>query len=114
MIGDALSAEDVLRGLELPAAVAGCDLLDGPGETFDVQSRGPLGGKHGTLFEADGDSARIVGIGKIGWLGHRHLDTPIERHVEVLRELGFAHMILRSGKQYEIRQGWPGVKRIRE
>jgi hypothetical protein len=27
---------------------------------------------------------------------------PLDQHIEVLRELGFARMIVRSGQQYEL------------
>ncbi len=108
-----LTAEDRLRGAELPTVVAGCDLLEGMAGTYDIQSRGRLGGQHGTLFRAQGDTAEIVGIGKIGWIGMRHLNVPIEKHVDAFRELGFTEMVFPSGKRYEIR-GWPGVRRIRD
>jgi hypothetical protein len=109
MIGS-MSAEDRLRELELPAQLAGCRLIEGAARTYDLQSRGPLGGRHGTLFRADGDIATLVGIGKIGWLGRRHVNVPIERHVDAFRELGFVEMVLPNGKRYEIRSGWPGVR----
>ena len=86
----------------------------GSSPAFDLESKGPLGSSQGTLFLAQGDTARIVGVGKKGWLGSRRLNTPSERHVEALREIGFARMILPDGKEYQIRNGWPGVKRVRE
>ena len=95
--------------------VIGCQLDAGPGpRTFDIESKGPLGGEQGTLFMARDDTAWVLGVGKKGWLGSRRLDTPIERHVEVLRELGFTRMVLPNEKEYEIREGWPGVKRVRD
>jgi len=91
--------------LHLPVTVAGCTLVPGPGETFDIRSQGRLAGTHRTLFHADGDTARIVSTAETGLIvAGQYSDTPIEPHVEVLRELGFAHMIVRSGQQYEIRQ----------
>jgi hypothetical protein len=92
---------------------SGWQLLDGPGGTYDIQSRGRLGGHHGTLFRARGNTAEIVGIGKIGLAGKRLVDVPIEKHVDVFRELGFAEMVFPSGKRYEIRT-WPGIRRIRD
>ena len=102
---EALSAEERLRGLQLPVTIAGCTLVPGPEETFDIRSHGLLAGTHRTLFHPDGDTARIVSKAETGLLvaGQRS-DTPIEPHVEVLRELGFAHMIVQSGQQYEIGQ----------
>lgn len=107
------TAEDALRGAELPALVSGCQLLHGQAGTYDIQSRGRLGGQHGTLFRAQGDTAEIVGIGKVGWTGYSPLDVPIEKHVDVFRELGFTEMVFPNGKRYEIRT-WPGVRRIRD
>lgn len=105
-----MSAEDRLRELDLPSELAGCHLIEGAAQTYDLQSRGPLGGRHGTLFRAEGDIATIVGIGKIGWLGRRNLNVPIERHVDAFREHGFVEMVLPNGKRYEIRSGWLGVR----
>jgi hypothetical protein len=82
--------------------------------TYDLQSRGPLGGQHGTLFRPEGDTGHIVGIGKIGWFGSRLANVPTERHVQALREFGFTEMILSNGKRYEIRKGWPGLRRLPE
>jgi hypothetical protein len=43
----------------------------------------------------------------------RKENVPTQRHVEVLRQLGFREMIWPNGKHYEIR-GWPGVRRIKD
>jgi hypothetical protein len=40
--------------------------------------------------------------------------VPIEKHVDVFRELGFTEMVFPSGKRYEIRTWPPGVRRIRD
>jgi hypothetical protein len=64
-----LTVEEILQNADLPTALAGCQLLDGPGDTYDIQSRGKPGGHHGTLFRASGDTAVIVGIGKVGRKG---------------------------------------------
>jgi hypothetical protein len=109
-----VSAEDLLRDRDLPATVIGCQLNHGPARSYELESRGRLGGKHGTLFSARGDEAWILAVGKKGWLGSRRQNTPIERHVEALRELGFKRMRLPNDKEYEIREGWPGVKRVRD
>ena len=95
-----MSAEDFIRSLDLPVTIAGCELVSAPDETFDIRSRGPLTESHGTRFEADGGTARIVSV--VGWLGNRDPGVPLDQHIEVLRELGFARMIVRSGKQYEL------------
>jgi hypothetical protein len=117
------TAEELLEGADLPLSVAGCELIEEPGNkeggrpfgaVYDIQSRGPLGGQLGTLFRAAGDVAEIIGIVKIGrLLGHQHQSTPTEKHVQVLRELGFKEVIYPDGRRYEIRT-WPGVRRIRE
>jgi hypothetical protein len=110
-----VSAEDFLADLDLPVTLIGCQLLEGTHpRTFDIESKGPLGGEHGTLFFPRGDTAMIIAVGKKGWFGSRRQNTPIERHVEVLREIGFHRMMLPNDKEYEIREGWPGVKRIRD
>ena len=95
-----MSAEDFIRSLDLPVTIAGCNLVPAPDGMYDIRSRGPLAVGHGTRFDADADTARIVSI--LGWLGRRQPDMPPAEHVEVLRELGFARMIVRSGKQYEL------------
>jgi hypothetical protein len=95
-----LSAEDSIRSLDLPVTIAGCELVPAPDEMLDIRSRGPLTESHGTRFSADGDTARIVSI--VGWLGNREPGIPPDQHIEVLRELGFARMVVRSGKQYEL------------
>jgi hypothetical protein len=41
------------------------------------------------------------------------MNLRIEKHVDVLRELGFVEMVFPNGKRYEIR-GWPGIKRIHD
>jgi hypothetical protein len=41
------------------------------------------------------------------------MKVPIERHVDVLRTLGFQQMVWPDGKRYEIRT-WPGVRRVRD
>lgn len=69
-------------------AIAGCELKRS-GRQYTIQSKGPLGGKFGTVFVARGNTAEVVSIEKVGWLGRRLVDQPIERHVRVLRELGF-------------------------
>ncbi|MGH2450897.1 MAG: hypothetical protein ACRDGE_06450 [Candidatus Limnocylindria bacterium] len=113
-----MSAEDRLREIQLPAELrtgAGrCELLAAAEGTYDLRSRGPLGGRHGTLFRPEGDIAHLVGVGKIGWFGSRVQHVPPERHVQALRELGFTEMSLSNGERYEIRRGWPGVRRVSE
>jgi hypothetical protein len=104
-----MSAEDVLRGLDLPAGIAGCELLGGPGGTFGIRSTGPLVGRQETVFEPEGDTARIVGMEATGWVGSGSSEVPVDDHVDVFRELGFTRLILRSGKQYEIRDDRPGA-----
>ncbi len=68
---DDLTAEDRLEDVDLPLSIAGCQLIEEPGNkeggrplgaVYDIQSRGPLGGEHGTLFRAEGDIAEIIGI----------------------------------------------------
>jgi hypothetical protein len=95
-----MSAEDFVRALDLPVTIAGCDLVPGPGGTFDIRSSGRLAGTRATQFHADGDTARIVGI--VGWIGDGEPELPIDQHVAVLQELGFSHMVVRSGKRYEL------------
>jgi hypothetical protein len=95
-----MSAEDFTRGLELPVTVVGCELVPGPDGTFDLRSRGPLGGIQRTLFAPEGDTARIVSI--LGWIGDREPEMPFEQHVEALRDLGFIRLIAQSGKPYEL------------
>jgi hypothetical protein len=95
-----MSAEDFIRGLDLPVTIAGCELVPAPDQMFDIRSRGPLTQGHGTRFDADADTARIVSV--TGWLGRREPGMPPNEHIEALRELGFARMIVRSGKQYEL------------
>jgi hypothetical protein len=95
-----LSAEDFIRSLDLPVTIVGCKLVPAPDGMFDIRSRGPLVVGHGTRFDADADTARIVSV--VGWLGRRETDRPPDEHIEVLRELGFARMMVRSGKQYEL------------
>jgi hypothetical protein len=120
---DDLTAGNRLEDVELPLSIAGCQVIEQPGNkeggrpfgaVYDIQSRGPFGGEHGTLFRAEGDVAEIIGIAKIGRLvGRQRLSVPTEKHVQVLRELGFREMVFPDGKRYEIRN-WPGVRRIRE
>jgi hypothetical protein len=117
------TAEELLEDADLPLAIAGCELIEQPGNkeggrpfgaVYDIQSRGPLGGRQGTLFRAAGDVAEIIGIAKIGrLLGSQRQTTPTEKHVQVLRELGFREMVYPDGRRYEIRT-WPGVRRIRD
>jgi hypothetical protein len=95
-----VSAEDFVRGLDLPVTLVDCDLVPGPGGTFDIQSRGALGAMHATQFVPDGDTARIVGIA--GWIGDGEPELPIDQHAAVLRQLGFTRMVVRSGKEYEL------------
>ena len=95
-----MSAEDFIRGLDLPVTITGCELVPAPDGMLDIRSRGALTQSHGTRFEADGDTARIVSA--VGWLGKRKPGMPLDQHIEVLRELGFARMIVRSGQQYEL------------
>lgn len=112
-----MAAEDRLREIaptELRTGAGRCQLLAGPAGMYDLQSRGRLGGRHGTLFLPKRDTARIVGVGKIGWFGNRRQNVPPERHVQALRELGFTEMILPNGKRYEIRAGWTGVRGVPE
>lgn len=110
---DGMSAQENLSRLGLRTEIAKCRLYEAPSGGYDIQSQGPLGGRHGTLFRADGDEAEIVSVAKKGWIGHRPLNVPIESHVEVLRKLGFTAMTFPDGKKYEIRPGVPGVRRIR-
>jgi hypothetical protein len=42
-------------------------------------------------------------VSVVGWLGRREPGVPLDQHIEVLRELGFARMVVRGGKQYELR-----------
>jgi hypothetical protein len=95
-----MSAEDFIRGLDLPATIVGCLLVPAPDAMFDIRSRGTLGASHATRFDPDADTARIVSV--TGWRGNREPGMPLAEHIEVLRELGFARMIVRSGKQYEL------------
>jgi hypothetical protein len=95
-----LSAEDFIRSLDLPVPIAGCSLVPAPDGMFYIRSRGPLARRHGTRFDADGDTARIVSV--VGRLGRRDPGMPLDQHIEVLRELGFARLVLRSGRQYEL------------
>lgn len=95
-----MSAEDLIRGLDLPVTIAGCGLVPAPDGMFDIRSRGPLARRHGTRFDADGDTARIVSV--VGRLGNRTPGMPLDQHIEVLRELGFARMVVGSGQQYEL------------
>jgi hypothetical protein len=41
-------------------------------------------------------------VSVVGRLRNRDPGMPLDQHIEVLRELGFARMIVRSGKQYEL------------
>jgi hypothetical protein len=109
------TAEARLLTLELPAEIAGATVVPGPPTTglHDIQSRGVLRAQHSTLFDAEGDVAVITGIGKVGLFGYHDESVPIERHVQVLRELGFTEFALPNGKRYEIRD-WPGVRRVRD
>jgi hypothetical protein len=93
-------AEDFLRALDLPVTIAGCNLVPGPGGTFEIRSSSPLAGMQTTQFHADGDTARIVGI--VGWIADAEPELPIDQHAAVLQELGFTRMVVRSGKEYEI------------
>ena len=120
-----LTAEERLERQrpDLPATIAGCEVLEQAGNkeggypfgaVYDIQSRGFFGAKHGTLFRATGNTAEIIGIAKIGrFLGYQDQSIPIERHVQVMRELGFLEVVFPNGKRYEIRT-WPGVRRIRD
>jgi hypothetical protein len=105
---------DPLVTLDLPRSVGGCELsrADIVGG-YDLRSKGSLGSGHWTRFRALGDTAEIVLITKEGWTGMRKENVPTQRHVEVLRQLGFREMIWPNGKHYEIR-GWPGVRRIKD
>lgn len=105
---------DPLTELDLPLAINGCelkreDIVGG----YEIRSTGPLGGGHWMRFRAFGDMAEIVVIMKEGKLGVRQMDVPVERHVDVFRQLGFTEMRYPNGKRYELRN-WPGVKRIRD
>jgi hypothetical protein len=43
-----LSAEDFIRGLDLPVAIVGCELVPAPDDMFDIRSHGVLAGTHGS------------------------------------------------------------------
>ncbi len=105
---------DSLVNLELPTEINGCelsreDLVGG----YDIRSKGPFGGGHWVRFRALGDTAEFILIVKEGRLGAQRMKAPIERHVDVLRTLGFQQMVWPDGKRYEIRT-WPGVRRVRD
>ena len=95
-----MSAEDVIRGLDLPVTIVGCLLVPAPDGMFDIRSRGTLGASHATRFDPDADTARIVSV--TGWRGNREPGMPLDQHIGVLRELGFARMVVRSGQQFEL------------
>ncbi len=97
---------------ELPISIAGCELLGGPEETYEIHSRSPLGGRHETHFFVRGKEAAILRITKRGWIGEWRPALPIERHIQVLRELGLETFLLPDGERYEIRT-WPGARRVR-
>jgi hypothetical protein len=105
---------DPIVALDLPMSLGGCELCraDIVGG-YDLRSKGSLGAGHWTRFRAVGDAAEIILIAKEGWAGLRKQNVPTQRHVEVLRQLGFRQMIWPNGKRYEIR-GWPGVRRIKD
>jgi hypothetical protein len=107
-------ASDPLVGMDLPSSVAGCELsLAEVVGGYDIRSTGGRGSEHWTRFRALGQTAEIILITEQGWTGLREVNVPTERHVEVLRQLGFREMSWPDGKRYEIR-GWPGVRRIKE
>lgn len=67
-----------------------------------------------TMFVPVGTEANIVSIGVVGLRDRaRFPKTPASSHVEVLRRLGFRTMRYPDGRRYEIRGGWPGVRRLR-
>jgi hypothetical protein len=106
-----VTAEVRLERADFPVSIAGCQLLELPGNkeggrplgaVYDIRSGGLLGAQHGTLFRAEGDVAEIVSIAKSGlFVAYQYQSVPIDEHVEVLRDLGFNEMILPDGRRYE-------------
>lgn len=108
-----LTAEERLeRAKGFPQRIAGCQLLQLPGNkeggrpsevVYDIRSGGLLATQHGTRFRARGDAAEITGIAKNGpFVGYEYQSVPIDKHVQALRELGFKEMICPDGRHYEI------------
>jgi hypothetical protein len=72
------------------------------GAVYDIKSRGPLGGQHGTLFRASGDVAEILGIAKIGrLLGTRHSPSRLRSMSRSYASSG-SRKCFPNGKRYEI------------
>ena len=93
------------------------------GTSYTISSTGPLGGLNTTVFRdltytTNSTPAQsyalafILSVNKKGVLGSRPVNTPVERHVDVLRALGFQLMVLPDKRAYEILPGIPGIRRI--
>ncbi len=98
------TVEATLQTAKMPIHISGCALINGQGGAYDLQSRGPLGGKYGTLFHARGDIVEIVGTGKFRLRGYQRFDVPIDQHVKALRDLGFHEVVFPNGRRYQLRK----------
>lgn len=107
------TAPDPLSGLDFPVSLHGCtlDLSDTFG--YEIRSGGPLGASHVTVFRSEGELAHIMSAAKGGRLGFREMQVPTPRHVDVLRDLGFAEAVFPNGKRYQLASmgGLGGIRR---
>jgi len=102
-----------VKNREVPFTSHGCTVEEAMlPSSYLIRSSGAFGGENVTGFRAQDDLALIFMVSKRGLLGTRKLNTPVERHVDVLRELGFKQMLLPNETRYEIRSGIPGIRRI--
>jgi hypothetical protein len=109
------NAPDPLAGVNLPMEVRGSTLTRHDIWGYVLRQEGPMGGVQETTFTAEGDTANIRGMVKVGRLGMRPQNVPPPRHVDALRDLGFAEMVWPNGKRYRLSSwgGLSGIRRVR-
>jgi hypothetical protein len=108
---------DSLADLSLPIVTHnGCELSRDDIRGYVLTYRGPVGGVHEMKFAAEGATASIYVMSKVGRLGARPVKVPLQRHVDALRELGFAEMVWPDGRKYRLSSwaGLSGIRRLRD